>query len=102
MLRVASDALEWARKVSWETLPMSSGGPRKLAGRLSRCPQVGPEIMLRNASDALEWAQKSKECFRFYWVGPEIMLRDASDCIGWAQKGSWEVFLFWLSGNDLI
>jgi len=27
MLRVASDALEWARKVSWETLPMPLNGP---------------------------------------------------------------------------
>jgi hypothetical protein len=58
MLRVASDALEWARKVSWETLPMSLGGPRNNA----------------------------EKCFRLHWMGPESQLGDFSDVLRWAQR----------------
>jgi hypothetical protein len=67
------DALEWARNVSWETLPMSLSGPRNNAKGCFPMPLNGP----RN---------NAQECFRFYWMGPEIMPRNASDCIGWARK----------------
>jgi len=72
---------------------MPLNGPGKLAGRLFRCPQVGPEIMLRVwLSDAIEWAQKimpgllpmplngpgnnAEKCFQLHWMGPESQLED--------------------------
>src|SRR5882757_1476432 len=36
MPRNASDCIEWAQNISWETLSMLLGGPGKLAGRLFR------------------------------------------------------------------
>jgi len=129
MLRVAFDAIEWPEIMPRvASMPLNGPGnnaekcfqlhwmgPEKSAGRLSRCPQVGPEIMLRvgfpmqlngprnNAQGCFPMQlngprNNAQECFRFYWMGPEIMPRNASDCIGWAQNISWETLSMFSGG----
>src|SRR5882757_6659502 len=100
MPRNASNCIGWARKVSWKTFPMSSGGPRDNAEGCFPTQLNGPR---NNAQGCFPMQlngprNNAQECFRFYWMGPEIMPRNASDCIGWAQNISWETLSMFSGG----
>src|SRR5882757_6672652 len=100
----SSDALKWARKVSWETLPMSLSGPRNNAKGCFRCPRMGPEIMPKNASNALEWARKvSWETFPMSSGGPRD---NAEGCFPMQLNGprnnAQECFRFYWMGPEIM